>query len=34
MAISGYFAIGYWWLLMIIVSVAIGEYSIVDIDGY
>jgi len=26
MAISGYFAIGYWWLLMIIVLVAIGGY--------
>jgi hypothetical protein len=31
MVIGGYFVNGYWWLLMIIVLVAIGGYSI---NGY
>jgi hypothetical protein len=31
MVISGYFVIGYWWLLMIIVLVVIGGYYI---NGY
>jgi len=26
MAIDGYFVIGYWWILMIILLVAIGGY--------
>jgi hypothetical protein len=30
MAISEYFVIAYWWLLMVIVLVAIGGYSIND----
>jgi hypothetical protein len=40
MAIGGYFVIGYWWLLMVIIlvvtilSMVIGEYSILDIGGY
>ncbi len=34
MAISEYFIYGYWWLLMTIISMVIGEYSIVDIVGY
>jgi hypothetical protein len=34
MVINGYFVIRYWWLLMVIILVAIGEYSIVDIGGY
>jgi len=34
-----YFVIGYWWLLMVIILMtillmAIGEYSIVNIGGY
>jgi hypothetical protein len=32
--IGGYFFIKYWWLLMVIVLVAIGEYFIVNIGGY
>ncbi len=34
MAIGGYFVIGYWWLLMVIVLMAIGEYFIMDTSGY
>ncbi len=34
MAIGEYFITGYWWLLMIIILMAIGEYSIVNIGGY
>jgi hypothetical protein len=34
MAIDGYFIIGYWWLLMVIILMDIGEYFIVDIGGY
>ncbi len=30
-SISGYFVITYWWLLMVLVLVAIGGYSI---NGY
>jgi hypothetical protein len=31
MAIGGYFVIEYWWLLMVIILVAIGDYYI---NGY
>ncbi len=34
MAIGGYFFIGYWWSLIVFILMAIGEYSIVDINGY
>jgi len=34
MVINGYFVIGYWWLLIDIILVVIGEYFIVDIGGY
>jgi hypothetical protein len=39
MVIDGYFIGGYWWLLMVIILVAIqlmaiGEYCIMDIGGY
>jgi len=34
MAIGGYFVIEYWWLLIVIILMAIGEYSIVDNGGY
>ncbi len=34
MAIGGYFVIAYWWLLMVIVLMTIGEYFIMDIGGY
>jgi hypothetical protein len=30
MAIGGYFIDGYWWLLMVILLVAIGGYSVVS----
>jgi len=30
MDIGGYFVIGYWWLLMVILLVAIGDYPIDD----
>jgi hypothetical protein len=30
MAIDGYFVIGCWWLLMVIILVAIGGYPIND----
>ncbi len=32
--IDGYFIDGYWWLLMTIILMVVGEYSIVDIGGY
>jgi hypothetical protein len=32
--VGAYFVIRYWWLLMIIILMDIGEYSIVDIGGY
>ncbi len=32
--IDGYSIDGYWWLLMTIILMVIGEYSIVDIGGY
>ncbi len=34
MAIGGYFVIRYWWLLMITILMAIGEYFIVDLGDY
>jgi hypothetical protein len=34
MVIDDYFICGYWWLLMVIILMAIGDYSIVDIGGY
>jgi len=34
MAIGEYFITGYWWLLMTIILMAIGEYSIVNIGDY
>jgi hypothetical protein len=34
MAIGVYFFTRYWCLLMVIILMAIGEYSIVDIGGY
>ncbi len=35
MAINGYILLNKnWWLLMVIILVAIGEYFIVDICGY
>ncbi len=34
MVIGGYFVIGYWWLLMVIVLVAIGGYFINATSGY
>ncbi len=34
MAIGEYFITGYWWLLMTIILMAIGEYFIVNIGGY
>jgi hypothetical protein len=32
--IGEYFVIGYWWLLVAVMLMTIGEYSIVDIGGY
>jgi len=34
MVIGDYFICGYWWLLMVIILMAIGDYSIVNIGGY
>jgi hypothetical protein len=31
--IGEYFVIGYWWLLVAVMLMTIGEYSIVDIGG-
>ncbi len=31
---GGYYINGYWWLLMVIILMAIGQYFIVDIGGY
>jgi hypothetical protein len=33
-AIGDYFIGGYWWSLIVIILVAIGGYSIVDIGGH
>jgi hypothetical protein len=34
MAIGGYFINGYCWLLLVILLMAIGGYSIITIGGY
>ncbi len=34
MTIGGYFVVGYCWLLMVIILMVIGEYSIMDIGAY
>jgi hypothetical protein len=33
-AIGGYYINGYWWLLVAIILMVIGEYFIVDIGAY
>jgi hypothetical protein len=32
--VGDYYISGYWWLLMTIILMIIGEYFIVDIGGY
>jgi hypothetical protein len=34
MAIGGYFVSGYWWLLIIIVSMTLGGIPLMTIGGY